>query len=177
MISLWFLKPKLSFLTSQFFIQGFTAPFRLDKTNTAGRILVYSRDDIPSKLLSISCISSDTECLATEINLHKAKWLLICSYTPHKNNISNHLMNVSKIIDGNFSRYGKYLCIGYFNSETSETALRNLCDLYKLKLLVGEPACFKNPDNPSCIDLFLRNCSRSFQDIQVIETGLSEFHK
>ena len=36
---------------------------------------------------------------------------------------------------------------------------------------------FKNPDNPSCIDLFLTNCSRSFQDTQVIETGLSYFHK
>ena len=55
----------------------------------------------------------------------------------------------------NSSRYGKYLCIGDFNSETSETALRNFCDLYKLKNLVREPTCFKNPDNPSCIDLFL----------------------
>ena len=58
-----------------------------------------------------------------------------------------------------------------------ETALRNVCDLYKLKNLVREPTCFKNPDNPSCIDLFLTNCSRSFQDTQVIETGLSDFHK
>ena len=70
-----------------------------------------------------------------------------------------------------------YLCIGDFNSETSETTLRNLCDLYKLKNLVSEPAFLKNPDNPSCIDLFLTNCSRSFQDTQVIETGLSDFHK
>ena len=61
--------------------------------------------------------------------------------------------------------------------ETSETALRNFCDLYKLKNLVREPTCFKNPDNPSCIDLFLTNCSRSFQDTQIIETGLSDFHK
>ena len=35
----------------------------------------------------------------------------------------------------------------------------------------------KNPLKPSCIDLFLTNCSRSFQDTQVIETGLSDFHK
>ena len=86
-------------------------------------------------------------------------------------------MNLSKIIDRNSSRYDKYLCIGDFNSETSETALRNFCDLYKLKNLVREPTCFKNPDNPSCIDLLLTNCSRSFQDTQVIETGLSDFHK
>ena len=69
MISLWFLKPRLSLRTSQFVIQGFAAPFRLDRTNTAGGILVYVRDDIPSKLVNISYVSSDTECLAIEISL------------------------------------------------------------------------------------------------------------
>ena len=67
-------------------------------------------------------------------------------------------MNLNKIIDRNSSRYDKYLCVGDFNSETSETALRNFCDLYKLKNLVRKMTCFKNPDNPSCIDLFLTNC-------------------
>ena len=46
-----------------------------------------------------------------------------------------------------------------------------------MKKLVRESTCFKNPDNPSCINLFLTNCSRSFQDTQIIETGLSDFHK
>ena len=82
-------------------------------------------------------------------------------------------MNLTKIIDRNASRYDKHLCIGDFNSETSEVALRNFCDLYKLKDLVREQTCFKNTDNPSCIDLFLINCSRSVQDTQVIETGFS----
>ena len=105
-------KIDMSLPTSQFIIQGFAAPFRLDRTNTGGGILVYVRDDIPSKLLNISYVSSDTECLAIEINLRKTKWLLICSYSPHRNNISNHLMNLSKITDRNYSRYDKYLCIG-----------------------------------------------------------------
>ena len=72
-------KIDMSFPTSQFVIQGFAAPFRLDRTNTGGGILIYVRDDIPSKLLNISYVSSPTECLAIEINLHKTKWLLICS--------------------------------------------------------------------------------------------------
>ena len=63
--------------------------------------------------------------------------------------------------------HDKYLWIEDFNSETFETALSicalNLRDLYKLKNLVWEPTCFKNPQNPSCIDLLL-NCSRRFQD-------------
>ena len=43
--------------------------------------------------------------------------------------------------------------------------------------MVKEPTCFKNFVKPSCIDLFLTNCTRSFQDTQVVETGLSDFHK
>ena len=81
-------KIDMSFPTSQFVIQGFAAPFRLDRTNTGGGILVYVRDDIPSKLLNISYVSSDTECLAIETNLRKTKWLLICSYSPRKYNVS-----------------------------------------------------------------------------------------
>ena len=38
------------------------------------------------------------------------------------------------------------------------------------------PTCYKSPDRPSRIDLFLTNCPRSFQNSCVIEAGLSDFH-
>ena len=104
-------KIDMSFPTSQFVIQGFAASLRVDRTNTDGGILVYVGDDIISNLLNISYISSDTECVATEINLCKTEWLLIGSYNPHKNNISNYLMNLSKIVDKNSSGYDKCLCL------------------------------------------------------------------
>ena len=44
------------------------------------------------------------------------------------------------------------------------------------KLRTFPNACFKNPNNPY-IDLFLTNSIRSFQETQVFETGLSDFHK
>ena len=43
--------------------------------------------------------------------------------------------------------------------------------------MFNRPTCFKNPEKPSCIDLILTNCSRSFQNPCVTETGLSDFHK
>ena len=43
--------------------------------------------------------------------------------------------------------------------------------------MVNKPTCYKNPDRPSCIDLVLTNCLRSFQNSCVIDTGLSHFHK
>ena len=97
------------------------------------------------------------------MNLRKAKWLVICSYNPHKNNISNHLENLSKVLNRNLSQYERFLCIGDFNSEITEFAMKMFCDIYHLKNLVNVPTCYKNPLKPSCIDLFLTNCSRSFQ--------------
>ena len=43
--------------------------------------------------------------------------------------------------------------------------------------MINKPTYYKNPDRPSCIDLILANCPRSFQNSCVIETGLSDFHK
>ena len=40
-----------------------------------------------------------------------------------------------------------------------------------------EPTCYKNPENPNCIDLFLTNWPRSFHNTCLYETGLSDFHK
>ena len=51
------------------------------------------------------------------------------------------------------------------------------CDTYNLKCLVKEPTCYKNMDNPSCIDLILTIKFLSFQQPFIIETGLSDFHK
>ena len=166
-----------SFPTSQFIIPGFTSRYRFDRTKEGGAILVYVREDIPSELLNISCIVSDIECLGIEVNLRKVKWLVICSYNLHKSYISNHLDNLSKVLNRNLSQYERFLCIGDFNSETTEFAMKNFCEIFHLRNLANVPTCYKNPLKPSCTDLFLTNCSRSFQDTQVKETGLSDFHK
>ena len=84
-----------SFPTSQFIIPGFSSPYRFDITKDGGGILVYISEDIPLKLLNISYIASDIECLGIAVNLRKVRWLVIFSYNPHKNNISNHLENLS----------------------------------------------------------------------------------
>ena len=128
-----------SFPTSQFIISGYSSPYRFDRNKDGGGILVYIREDIPSKLLNISYIASGIECLGTEENLRKVKWLVICSYNPHKNKISNHLENLSKVLNINLSQYERFLCIGDFNSEITEFAMKNFCDIYHLKNLVNVP--------------------------------------
>ena len=61
-----------SFPTSQFIIPALL--YRFDGTKDEGGRLVYIREDIPSRLLNISHITSDIECLGIEVNLRKVKW-------------------------------------------------------------------------------------------------------
>ena len=67
--------------------------------------------------------------------------------------------------------------MGDFNANISEPPPTSLCTLFKLQNLVIEPTCYKNPNNPNCIDLFLTNCFRRFHNTYVFETGLSDFQK
>ena len=40
-----------------------------------------------------------------------------------------------------------------------------------------EPICYKNSENPSCIDFILSNKPKSFLKTNAVFTGLSNFHK
>ena len=48
---------------------------------------------------------------------------------------------------------------------------------HDLTNLVKEGTFYKNPRNPSCIDLYLTNSPLSFQNTLSVFTGLSDFHK
>ena len=52
--------------------------------------------------------------------------------------------------------------VGDFNAQVSDIKLETICSIWNLKSLRKKPKCFKNPNNPSCIDLFLTNTIRSF---------------
>ena len=60
-----------SFPIGQFLISGFSTPFRLDRNSNGGGILMYIREDIPSKLLSIE--NAPIEGFFIEINLRNKK--------------------------------------------------------------------------------------------------------
>ena len=75
------------------------------------------------------------------------------------------------------SHYKNFILLGDFNVEPTEDAMEEFMKVYNLKNLVKGPTCFENPGKPSCIDLTLSNKSKTFQTSQIIETGISDFHK
>ena len=56
---------------AQFFIDGFFIPYRLDRNRNRGGLMIYVRDDIPSKMLTKYNLPEDIEAAFIELNF---KW-------------------------------------------------------------------------------------------------------
>ena len=104
----------------QFFLKGNN--FRVLKICPWRGILLYIKEGIPSKLLKTN-FDENTEAMFVEINIRKKKWLISCSYNPHKSEISKHLKSLGMNIDSYSSKYENYILLGDFNAEPSEKAM------------------------------------------------------
>ena len=91
--------------------------------------------------------------------------------------MSYFLGHIGKALDKLMANYDNLLLIGDFNSETPEQDMADFCELYSLENLIKKPTCYKNPINPSSIDLILTNKMEMFQNSIVMETCLSDHHK
>ena len=60
-----------SFATGQILVNGYLAPFKIDHNSQGGGIMLYMREDIPSKLSGVE--TSPTEGFYVEIKLRKQK--------------------------------------------------------------------------------------------------------
>ena len=58
-----------------------------------------------------------------------------------------------------------------FNANIFELSMTSFCTLFKLKNIVKELTCYKNPENPICIGFH-----SSFHNTCVYETRLTDFH-
>ena len=95
-------------------------------------------------------------------------WLVFCSCVL--------VLCLSKGLNTYISQYDN-MRLGDLNFESSDLVLNDYSNVYNLFSLVKEPTCFKNPYNQSCIDFFLTNRPRGFQNTFTIETGISDIHK
>ena len=119
-----------TFSTSQFLMQGYSTPFRKDRTSKGGGILLYVREDIPCKIIKTE---TDVyhESFFIEINLRKKRWLLSCSYNSHKNNIGTHLEIIGKTLDKLSASYDNIILLGDFNVESEEARMTEFLKLEK----------------------------------------------
>ena len=71
-----------TFLESLFLMDGFSKPYRLDRNKNGGRIMIFIRDTISSKILEKHIFPNDVESIFLKLNFRKCKWLLCATYQP-----------------------------------------------------------------------------------------------
>ena len=118
----------------------------------------------------------DIEALFIELNFRKCKWLLCGLYHPPSQKDQCLFDNIGKALDV-YSTDEKVILGGDFNSQIGENCIDTFLDEHNLQSVNKEPSCYKNPNNPSRIDLFLTNSPRSFYQTETLFTGLSDLHK
>ena len=133
-----------SFSSSQFILDGFIPPYRLDRTQHGGNIMLFIRAGIPSRLLNADT-SFGIENPLVEINLRSQKWLFSGSYNPRLNSIQNHLVQRSKKFNFYSSKYENLIVLGDFKAEITNTHMEEFCSVYNSESLIKDPTCFKKP--------------------------------
>ena len=90
-------------------LKDFGIPYRLDKNSKGGGLLVYVRENIPSKFLKVKS-DCNIESTCVEVNLRKKKWFMNGSYNPNKSFLSNQLECFNRIID-EYSKLYQVSCL------------------------------------------------------------------
>ena len=98
------------------------------------------------------------------------------TYQPLSQNDKHYFNHLDKALD-TYSNYEKVLLIGDFNAEITEHYIETFLYEHELSNFVKEKTCFKNMQNPTCIDLLLTNNSYAFQQTTTVSSGPSDCHK
>ena len=160
-----------TFPVNQFYLNGYNVPYRNDRNTNGGGILVYIRDDIRSRIIECENLPSSFEGLVIELSFNLKKWLLICSYNPHRNSIKEHIWVILCCLDQNIQKYENIILMGDYNAEITNASMQEFCESYFLENMVKKPTSFKNPAKPTCTDLIIRNKTGMFQNAKTYETG------
>ena len=141
-----------SFPEDQSKIEGYHEPYRLDRNKHGGGVLIYVREDIPTKPLDKHKFTKNIESIFIEINLRKTKVLYFGVYRSENKDLGvsdvEFYEQVGLALD-KYSSYDKFLLAGDFNMEEDGEALHNFLYERNAKNLVKEKTCFRSMSNQS----------------------------
>ena len=138
--------------------------------------MILVKEQIPVKIVETK-LTNDIESLFLELNFKNSKWLLIGAYRPPSQCANRFYSEINKEIEKNRSKYDNLLLLGDFNETADETNTKTFMEDNDLKSLIKDYTCYKNPNNPRCIDLILTNQKFKFKNSCTFDCGLSDFHR
>ena len=83
------------------------------------------------------------------------KWPVVFCYSFHKTFSKDFFTAISKEIYSLSSKYENFLIIVDFNCEILEESIFNSYRIYNFNNLINDLTCYKNSENPTCIDLIM----------------------
>ena len=127
-------------------------PYQFYRNCNGGGVMLYIIEDIPSRIIEKKFRNND-EYLFVEIDLKRKKWLLCCSYNPHKNSLSTHIDFLKRKLDLHFSNSENFILLRDFNSEIADSN-KKVSAIYtssKTKKEIKKSTCFKPQKIPKLL--------------------------
>ena len=157
-------KPDNSFPDDQFEVDGYTM-YRKDRDANGGGLLLFIRSDIKTRQRA-DLETSETESICIELNLGKAKWLIMGAYKPPSMKPDTFTFDLQKSLDKMYINFENVILLGDLNfdltDKTKGRTLRDMCEIFNLRNLVTKPTCYMKDSNPSLVDIILTNKSNMF---------------
>ena len=135
-----------SFPENQFYIDGFSKPYILDRNIHGGGVMIYIRKDIPSKELKNQNFTKNVEAIFVEVHMRRSKLLLCGTYH------STHALYGTTDIDffeqiglalDVYSTFDKFLLAGDFNIQEDEGSIQDFMGEFSARNLVKEKHVLK----------------------------------
>ena len=110
-----------TFLESLFLMDGFSKPYRLDRNNNGGGVMIFIRDTVSSKILEKHIFPNDVKSVFVELNFRKCNRLLCGTYHPPSQNNEYFFNNLDNALD-TYSRYIKFCLLGILTQKYRNSA-------------------------------------------------------
>ena len=79
-----------------------------------------------SRIIECENLPSLFEGLVIELSFNLKKWLLICSYSPHRNSIIDHICCLNQ----NIQKYEYTILMGDYNADITNANMQEFCESY-----------------------------------------------
>ena len=112
-----------TFSNSQFLIPGFHKPLRVNVSSGSGRLLVYIKSSLPSKMLTKSKLPNNIQIIPFELNIRKDKWFFVSIYKPPLQNNQYFVSILSNLLDFYSNEYDYKVVLGDFKLEPSSPSM------------------------------------------------------
>ncbi len=144
-----------------------------------GGLICYIYSTIPHRPRKDLAYTQDgIESMVFEIMMKGEKWFFISVYRPGSVSIL-HLRNALEYMCQRCGSEGRAtFLMGDINVDflKDKFLIQHELDIYNMTNLIKGPTCFKNPDNPSSVDVILCTCPRRISSTLNVNIGVSDHH-